>query len=87
LCGVRVTEIGMPRIHRLKSRNDGTIVCARGQNLCGDRLAQRSLLTSVENHADKDGTEEKVELKIALVLLPREAVPCVGAVVVSGSVF
>jgi hypothetical protein len=43
-------------------------------------------LTSVENHADKDGAEEKVELDVSLVLLPGEAVPRVGAVEVASRI-
>ena len=78
----------MPRIHRLQSRYDSAIVCDGGQ---GWRLYINlgiwAPLTSVENHADKDGAEEKVELNVPLVLLPREAVPRVGAGGVANKMF
>ena len=35
-------------------------------------------LTSVQDHADKDDAQEKVEMEVALVLMPFEAVPRVG---------
>jgi hypothetical protein len=70
----------VPRIHGLESGDDGAVVCV------GDEIrwvvqtdSSSPPLTTVENHADKDGTEEKVELKVPLVLLPWQAVPGIGA--------